>query len=89
MEKAPAQVGRARKRALEIIGRLGPVEPLVFAKSMWPRARAWGEPAVMAWSGRTVLEKLKKTGLVSKTEFGFMLTAAGLNLRDQLFPLAE
>jgi len=86
---APVRVGRARMKALDIIGRLGPVEPLVFAKAMWPRARAWGEPTIMAWSGRTVLEKLKKDGLVAKTEFGFMLNAAGLQLRDELFPLAD
>lgn len=79
---APGRKGRAR--ALDVLGRLGPVEPEVFAKEMWPRARSWGEPSVMREVGRARLEKLRRVGIVTKTEFGYLLTAAGLDMRDRL-----
>ena len=79
-----ARVGGARARALLVIGRLQPIEPLTFAREMWPRARGWGQPHIMAWAARSFLARMQKAGLVSPTDMGFLLTSKGFDLRDEL-----
>jgi len=83
------RVGRARKQALDILGRLGPIRPVEFARLMWPQAKGWDRPHIMNWAARSYLTRLKDAGLASETEFGFMLNAAGLDLRDKLFPIPD
>jgi hypothetical protein len=79
-----ARVGGARARALLVIGRLQPVEPLTFARAMWPRARGWDRPHIMVWAARSFLARMQKAKLVSPTDLGFLLTNKGFALRDEL-----
>ena len=86
---AVERVGKQRMKALDIIGRGGPIRPLEFAKLMWPRAKAWDRPHIMNWAARSYIARLVQAKLVSETEFGFILTCRGMDLRDKLFPVPD
>ena len=77
-------LSRAKRRVLSELGGIQPASPKDLAAKLWPRSDR-GD-AAQAVAAEILLRKMKKGGLVMSTDLGYMLTAAGMDLRDRLFP---